>query len=225
MNAGGSTGLAGTHEQAVLAVLETSEWEIEHVRHVRRLARVLFVALRQSHGLSDEAGGLLEAAALLHDLGYPTDPALHHKISARIIRSLLGAPFTPEEVEVVALLARYHRKALPALKHRRFGKLSEERRRTVVWLGGILRVADGLDRAHLSAIQCLTAVVVHHRLLIRVSDGPPSGDRRRVSVAQTRPGLLASSVEGALLKRDLLERAMGVPVLVEPMEAQSLRSG
>ncbi len=209
--------LKDAREQVVLAVLALSDWEIEHVRHVRRLAGALFVSLRPLHGLSDDAGALLEAAALLHDLGYPTDPVLHHKISARIIRTFLGAPFTPDEVEIIALLARYHRKGGPQLRHRRFSKLDDRGRRTVLWLAGILRIADGLDRAHVSAVQWLSASVVHQRLVIRVSNGHPSTEARHEGEGRTRPELLATSIDGACRKQDLLERAMGLPVFIEPV--------
>lgn len=211
--------LNDTQEIAVDRVLETSDWEVDHVRQVRRIATWLFDALRDLHGLGENEEILLHAAALLHDVGYPIDAAEHHKVSARIIRTLLGAPFRTSDVELIALLARYHRKGLPKLRHQRYGGLSSHDRRVVVWLGGILRVADGLDRAHDSAVRWLSTSIHQERLEICVSDRPPTG-RVMIDGVSSLDGLnprLDVDLEGATRKRDLLERAIGMPVIIRPL--------
>ena len=205
--------LGEAYERAIQTVLETSNWEIGHVQHVRRLAVALFLALRELHGLPDDGAILLEAAAMLHDVGYPTDPENHHKLSARIIRASLGPPFTPQQVDFIAILARYHRKGVPQIRHRRFAALDDRGRRKVTWLAGILRVADGLDRAHVCAVQSIRASVVYERLEIRVADRS-STEFFRLDVEPPRGEALATGIEGAVRKRDLLERALGVPVVI-----------
>ncbi|HEY8885228.1 MAG TPA: HD domain-containing protein [Chloroflexota bacterium] len=194
--------LSSSQVGAIEGLLETTSWALSHVYQVRRLATILYDALRPQHGCGDDEGLLLEAAALLHDVGYPVDPPRHHKVSARIIRANLGAPFTPKQVERIALLARYHRKALPALRHERFRLLSARDQRLVVWLAGILRVADGLDRAHDASVRSLSVKVEEGRLVIEASG----------------PTLLASSesLDGARAKRNLLEKAVGMPVVLRP---------
>jgi len=149
-------------------------------------------------------------------VGYPIGPADHHKVSARIVRARLGAPFAPSQIELIALLARYHRKGLPKLRHRRYGALDDHSRRVVVWLGGILRVADGLDRAHDSGVEWLGKAIVDERLEIRVSDRrpTPSGRRSSATLVADAPPRLAVDLEGAMRKRDLLERAVGMPVII-----------
>jgi exopolyphosphatase/guanosine-5'-triphosphate,3'-diphosphate pyrophosphatase len=210
--------LTEAQELAIERVLETSDWEIGHVHHVRRIATWLFDALRELHGLSAGDELLLHAAALLHDVGYPVDAAEHHKVSARIIRNLLGSPFHSNEVDLIALLARYHRKAIPKLRHRRYGALDGHERRVVTWLGGILRVADGLDRGHDSAVQWLSTAIHDERLEIRVSDRPPlranGGDD--LAFRSETAERLQVDLDGAMRKRDLLERAIGRPVIVRP---------
>jgi exopolyphosphatase/pppGpp-phosphohydrolase len=215
--------LSEAHERAIDAVLATSGWEIGHVRHVRRLALALFLASRQLHGLDDPDADLLEAAALLHDVGYPTDPPNHHKVSARIIRTFLGSPFTSEQVELIALLARYHRKGCPKLSQGRYNRLTDRDRRRVTWLGGILRVADGLDRDHVSAVKWLTASVVHDRLEIQVAGAPPTLAAESADATAPSLAVLASAVEGAQRKQDLLERAVGLPVAISPRETRIVR--
>ncbi len=58
------------------------------------------------------------------------------------------AGFSAREVELIANVARYHRRALPKKAHENFARLDKEDRRLVRRLAGILRVADGLDRTH-----------------------------------------------------------------------------
>ena len=188
--------LTAEEERALEQVLAATAWQVEHVRQVQRLAASIFGVLRPYHGLGDEEEKLLLAAALLHDVGYPTDPPEHHKASARLIRSHLGPPFEERQVELIALLARYHRKTPPKLKHRRYSALDESSRRLVCWLGGILRVADGLDRSHAEAVRSIAAVRLDGRLEL-VAEGAQEEDLR-----------------GAMRKRDLLERALGISVIV-----------
>lgn len=178
-----------------------SDWQPGHVQQVRRIAAWLFVALREHHGLDTGDQRLLEAGALLHDVGYPTDPPRHHKVSARIIRANLGGPFDDAAIQTIALLARYHRKGGPKSRHRRFAALDARGRAALCWLAGVLRVADGLDRQHITAAQGITTALVDGRLEVRVhGDGHP----------------LDEDIAGGMRKRDVLERAAGMPVLVRP---------
>jgi putative nucleotidyltransferase with HDIG domain len=205
--------LDAAHEAALETVLMTSSWAIDHVRQVRRLAIWIFESLREYHGLGATELDLLEAGALLHDVGYPVDPANHHKVSARIIRSLLGPPFTQDQVQMIAMLARYHRKGLPHLGQKRYAALDDRGRRLINWLGGILRVADGLDRAHDSAIDWIATSVVDGRLEVQVSvrPDPVHGALSTNTIDLER---LAPHIDAATKKRELLGRAIGRPVVI-----------
>ncbi|HZQ99472.1 MAG TPA: HD domain-containing protein [Chloroflexota bacterium] len=187
-------------------VLATSDWALPHVHQVARNAARLFDALRQFHGLGRDEERLLVAAALLHDVGYPADPERHHKVSARMVRTLLGPPFADDEVALIALIARYHRGPCPKLRHRRYAALAPEHRALVTWLGGILRVADGLDRAHDGAVGGIAASGHDGRLVLRVAPAVPT---------EAAAGLLAEDVAGGMRKRDLLERALGRSVVIK----------
>lgn len=216
-------------ESAAIArvLATTSDWALDHVRQVERVASALFSALALFHGFGPEEETLLCAAALLHDVGYPVDPDRHHKISARIIRAHLGLPFDPRQVELIALLARYHRKALPKLSHRRYRELAERDRRVVGWLGGILRVADGLDRAHDAGVESVAIALTDSRLEILVGPAEAAVVRPPARLARVAAEEFVASngdargdgeprvdVQGAMRKRDLLERAMGRSILV-----------
>ncbi len=134
------------------------ETEPDHVRHVTSLALSLFDQAQAWHGLSDTDRILLEAAATLHDIGWSvTQPtgAGHHKASARIIREHGWSGADRAQVEIIAQVARYHRKAPPAPHHRRFTDLEEPDRCRVRRLAALLRIADGLDRRHLQIVKAI----------------------------------------------------------------------
>ncbi|HOP41596.1 MAG TPA: Ppx/GppA phosphatase family protein [Geobacteraceae bacterium] len=131
----------------------------EHARQVARLSLEVFDALAEAFSLGDRERRLLEAAALLHDSGYFISYASHHKHSYHLIRhaDLLG--FTPREREIIANIARYHRKSLPKKKHEGYSRLAEPDRLLVRRLGGILRLADGLDRRRKSLVSQVRCVL------------------------------------------------------------------
>lgn len=208
------------------AVIDLSDWARGHVRQVSRLAGLLYEELRPYHGLGDAEKLPLLAAGLLHDVGYPTDPDEHNKVSARIIRAHLGPPWQKSEVDLIALLARYHRKGPPKLKHRRYAALDRRGRRLVTWLAGILRVADGLDREHDAAVRSLRVLRVDGRLEIHVAGVASANGGAHMSYTTTGGGVALAAVvstvvtvldghiSGAMRKRDLLERALGMAVVV-----------
>jgi exopolyphosphatase/guanosine-5'-triphosphate,3'-diphosphate pyrophosphatase len=119
----------------------------------------MYDVLAEPFSLGDRERRLLEAAALLHDSGYFISYASHHKHSYHLIRhaDLLG--FTPREREIIANVARYHRKSLPKKKHENFSRLTEGDRLLVCRLGGILRLADGLDRRRSSLVAKVNGVL------------------------------------------------------------------
>ncbi len=117
-----------------------------HSTQVNRLAMKIFAAVAAKKQLSARHGQLLEAGALLHDIGYFIGYDRHHKHSYHLIRHANLFGFTPREREVIANIARYHRKAKPKKSHENFFQLNVEDQALVRKLGGILRLADGLDR-------------------------------------------------------------------------------
>jgi exopolyphosphatase / guanosine-5'-triphosphate,3'-diphosphate pyrophosphatase len=126
-----------------------------HCEHVARLGGMIFDGLRDAFQLPAGAQDLLYAAALLHEIGYLINHTKHHKHAYHLIMHGELAGFSAREVELIANVARYHRRALPKKSHENFCRLDGAERRLVRCLSGILRVADGLDRTH---SQCVTGV-------------------------------------------------------------------
>jgi len=135
--------------------MEGTDPEPEHEQQVTRLVLMLFDRLQPLHGLGHRERVLLEAAALVHDIGMKVSDKRHHKHSYEMIKKHRFLMWRPEEVDMIALMARYHRKADPSVDHAEFAALPERERTALRKLAGILRVADGLDRAHLSTVQDL----------------------------------------------------------------------
>jgi exopolyphosphatase/guanosine-5'-triphosphate,3'-diphosphate pyrophosphatase len=170
-----------------------------HVQHVTRLALQLFDGLTSLHGLDERERLLLEAAGLLHDIGHQFDylGTGHHKESARMIRQRPWKNFTPPEVEVIAQVARYHRKGMPELEHEEFRSLGEWERRMVQRLAALLRIADSLDRTHEQFVQSVAVEVEANRIILRLEAAGPI--LREVKSAAAKGDLAV-----ALFQRDLV---------------------
>ncbi|HKI50588.1 MAG TPA: Ppx/GppA phosphatase family protein [Geothermobacteraceae bacterium] len=140
----------------------------EHSRHVWMLAQGIFNELAGEFGLGETEARLLEAAALLHDVGYFINYDQHHKHSYHLIRHANLFGFTPREQELVANIARYHRKAPPKKKHENFARLLPPDQELVRKLGGILRLADGLDRCRTGRVRKIRCQLNQGRLEIQL---------------------------------------------------------
>lgn len=143
-----SSGLS-TRQRSVLATAGRFGVNLAHAGQVAELSRGLLEKLLQNGELFPaEARSLLTAAAALHESGQIVSQSAHHKHSAYLIRHAGLRGFSPQEVELIALLARYHRKSPPKASHPEYQVLAPEHRALIARLAAILRVADGLDRAH-----------------------------------------------------------------------------
>lgn len=170
----------------------------EHGEQVRKLALAIFAALPTDPALDGRARQMLEAAALLHDVGYFIGYDRHHKHSYHLIRHAELFDFSPREREIVANLARYHRKALPKLRHENFVRLAPADQELVGKLGGILRLADGLDRRRSRAVESLSCTATADCFSI---DLHGTGD-------------LSVEVYGGHSKGDLFAAAFGCELLI-----------
>jgi exopolyphosphatase / guanosine-5'-triphosphate,3'-diphosphate pyrophosphatase len=193
--------LGDVSRRSVLALAELLDEEPAHSAHVARLAVELFDATADLHGLDGSCREYLEAAALLANVGLFISHSKHHLHTYYVIRNserLVG--FTDNEIEIIAQVARYHRKSAPKASHAEFARLDPEGQRTVRVLAGLLRVAIGLDRSHDSRVTAVTA---------------RSADGALVIEARGRPGAdLSLDAYSARERRALLEDVLGRPVRI-----------
>jgi exopolyphosphatase/guanosine-5'-triphosphate,3'-diphosphate pyrophosphatase len=140
-------------ERSVRLFAERCHYEQPHAEHVQKLALQLFDALGRRLGCEPADRAILADAALLHDVGYHIGHVRHHKHSFHLIAhaELLGV--SPEEQNMIAHVARYHRGTEPRRRHREYAQLDTRTRQRIKRLAAILRLADGLDRGHAGAVR------------------------------------------------------------------------
>jgi exopolyphosphatase / guanosine-5'-triphosphate,3'-diphosphate pyrophosphatase len=145
--------------RVVMELARRSHYPEAHSHHVARLALSVFHQTRELHGLTNSDGLLLEYAALLHDIGFYISGNRHHKHAHYLITTHEMRGFSQEEVQTVALIARYHRKTAPKRAHPEFARLSREAQKKVAKLSAILRLADSLDRTHANLVRAVRCTI------------------------------------------------------------------
>jgi exopolyphosphatase/guanosine-5'-triphosphate,3'-diphosphate pyrophosphatase len=138
--------------RSVVELGERCGYWSEHAQQVARLALNIFDQTRSVHAMGDREREWLEFAALLHDIGVHISYERHHRHSYYLVKNGDLRGFSPEEIEVIALIARYHRQATPKKTHERYGDLPGALRRSVKALAAMVRLAEGLDRSHAQAL-------------------------------------------------------------------------
>jgi exopolyphosphatase/guanosine-5'-triphosphate,3'-diphosphate pyrophosphatase len=159
--------------EEIEALMRRHEREPLHVLQVRHLALMLFDEMTGFHGMGADERFVLEAAALLHDIGHVNTPdgRGHHKWSARMIRGHGWTTIDERSKRLIACVARYHRKSPPSEEHEEYAELAPDERGIVDRLAALLRVADSLDRSHLQLIKRVTVCREGRTLTLQVETG------------------------------------------------------
>ena len=190
---------ARSWRESALEFARSCHFDEQHSLHVAKLALEIFQALAERFGFSDKERRLLEAASLLHDVGYFINYSSHHKHSYHLIRHADLFGFTPRERELIANIARYHRKSLPKKKHDQYTRLAAADRALVSRFGGIVRLCDGLDRRRNAVVESLECTLTPGALKLSLK------------------GHDDMSVElfGARAKNDLFQAAFNLVLVIE----------
>jgi exopolyphosphatase/guanosine-5'-triphosphate,3'-diphosphate pyrophosphatase len=138
--------------RSAIELAERCGYWADHAQQVARLALSIFDQTRSVHGLAEREREWLEYAALLHDVGVHISYDRHHRHSYYLIKNGDLRGFEPQEIEAIALVARYHRQGTPKKSHEGYGDLGGRLRATVRMLSAIVRLAEGLDRSHAQAL-------------------------------------------------------------------------
>jgi len=149
--------LSDIRYESVLQLAKTCYFDSEHCFHVANLATKIYDDLKDLHGLEENAREYLIAASLLHDIGHHISHNQHHKHSNYIIRNSELMGFNESEINIIANVARYHRKSHPKQKHEEFSSLPAQSQDVVKKLAAILRIADSLDRSHKQKVKDISA--------------------------------------------------------------------
>ncbi|MEH2284981.1 MAG: Ppx/GppA phosphatase family protein [Nostoc sp.] len=145
---------SSVRERNVLKLADKYHINLEYSDRVAKFAESLFDQTQGTlHHWGTDERQMLWAAAILHNCGHYISHSSHHKHSYYLIRNgeLLG--YTETEIEIIANLARYHRKSPPKKKHENYQSLlTKEQRQIVSQLSAILRLAVALDRRQIGAV-------------------------------------------------------------------------
>lgn len=127
----------------------------KHSEEVKRLALIIFEEVNEKiKELSEKKRKMLEVSAILHDIGYSIQEKGHNKLSQKIILEEGLQDFDPRQKMIISCICRYHRGGLPDKKeHEIYCKLDKKERKVVKRLGGILKIADGLESTQIGQIQ------------------------------------------------------------------------
>jgi exopolyphosphatase/guanosine-5'-triphosphate,3'-diphosphate pyrophosphatase len=161
-------------EQTIAAAVNLArkyQADEKHGTHTAALARAIFEATRAQHRMGDRELLLLEVAAIVHDIGGFVAARGHHRHAYYLLTHSEIFGLSGQDLEIVANVARYHRRSGPQSDHPSYASLPRPERLTVNRLSGILRVADALDKGHTQRIQNPKIVVAGDELRIEVGGG------------------------------------------------------
>jgi exopolyphosphatase/guanosine-5'-triphosphate,3'-diphosphate pyrophosphatase len=171
--AAGGTWTEAFSEQAVQSALALGAkyaFDEKHSQQVTELSIRLFHELQPEHRLEKRFELLLKIAALLHEVGMFIGDRSHHKHSMYIIMNSELFGLTRKDIALIALVARYHRRATPRPYHEEYTSLDRDSRIAVAKMAAILRVADALDRDHMQQKRALIFSREPGQFVISISD-------------------------------------------------------
>ncbi len=193
-------------EQVFRSALELGrkyDFEEAHSRHVAKLCNTLFHALQEEHQLDSRYEMLLDLSGLLHEVGLFLSNRAYHKHSFYVIINSELFGLAKQDMLLVALVARYHRRASPKPNHEGYVTLDRERRIAVSKMSAMLRVADALDRSYTQRVDEIRVFREKSKLVIEV------------------PNVDDLSLEQLALKQtgSLFEEIFGMPVLLRTVRS------
>ena len=186
--------------RAVVALAQRYAADNVHGRQVARLATTLFDGVAPLLELPARGRELLEYAALLHDIGHAVDHGRHQRHSYYLIKNseLLG--FDPEEIEIIALVARGHRKQVPKPSAPELALVRSVNRKLVRGLAALLRIADALDRTHFGVVKNLLTEKASGRVVLHVDAGSENAELE-LWAAERRVDLLSRLLDRRVILR------------------------
>ena len=145
-----------------------SRVSVAHAEQVTRFSLDLFDALQHELDLPAEGRGLLEAAAILHDVGHAIAYERHHRHSFHLISFAKLPGFNAKETRLIAAIARYHQGSMPRTRHEAMQGLSKPDRQLVEQMASLLKLADGLDRTKGQRVERIALAVEPLNVCVQV---------------------------------------------------------
>jgi exopolyphosphatase/guanosine-5'-triphosphate,3'-diphosphate pyrophosphatase len=170
-----------------------------HAKSVTEHALEIFDSLKELHNLGSNERMLLEAAAIIHDIGYYIDAKLHHEHSYYIAKALDMPGLEQEQIKIIAFLVLMHRSDTDGSIETRLSYLNNETQLIIRKLESILRIADSLDTSHMQLVSKLDVDVQSHKIVLQ---------------ARTRKHAYLEKL-GFDYKKDMFLETFGIPVELE----------
>ena len=156
---------AADRAESVEQVCQKYLYDAPHAQHVSQLALNVFYQMNQVHQLPERYASILHAAAVLHDIGLFVAHPKHHKHSYYLIKSSGMNSFDKLDLDLIANVARYHRKAHPSQKHLPFSQLTPANQQIVRKLSSILRIVDAFDYKHDQQVKAISCAMTKSKTL------------------------------------------------------------
>ncbi len=175
----------------VRAFAQRVRYDVSHSEHVSRLALSIFDQLAAQIPDATGAWGrrsvrdLLQAAAILHDVGILIEYRRHHRHSQQMILQADLPSLTRREIAIISCVARYHRRRPPRSDDTHYDQLSGDDQRLVCELAGILRIADGLDRLHDQSVLEVRVQVQPNEVGFELLSPEPAEPNRKLAAAKS----------------------------------------
>lgn len=163
---------------SVAGLIKQYQVDETHADLVCYHATQLFDLLKAEHHLGSRDLVILQVAAKLHDVGRLISPTGHHKHSQYIIENSTVFGLSESDMRMSAMVARYHRGALPRETHQDYSRLPRTKRLIVKQLAAILRVADALDCSRFEQAHHVTLNLSKRQLEIKIDSGPCAAEKR-----------------------------------------------
>ncbi|MCS6873203.1 MAG: Ppx/GppA family phosphatase [Pyrinomonadaceae bacterium] len=184
--------------KGIFAIGRRYGYEEKHALQVAMLAEKIFDQLAENYKLKRSERTLLSAAALLHNIGYYISHDSHHKHTLYLIKHSEIIGFSEKEKLIIANIARYHRGKLPQEKHPDFMILNEQEKQLVWKLGGILRLANALDRSYEN----------------RIKDILVSCERKKITIQLISDEDCSLEIQMANQRKDMFEKAFNCKLVI-----------
>jgi len=187
--------LQNLRNDTVLSLAQKFRVDISHAEHISYISEKLFHGLKSLHKLGKDSLEILKAASLLHDCGFFISQDAHHKHSYYLIANAEMPGFAKDESDLIAQIARYHRKSMPKKTHSSFDLLSKEKQYQVWILGGILRIAEGIDRKQKSNVVDIDIFVEKSKIHFKL-------------ISKDKNNLLSTEIWSANSRKDMLSKVL-----------------
>jgi exopolyphosphatase/guanosine-5'-triphosphate,3'-diphosphate pyrophosphatase len=196
------------HTESLEQIGQKYNFDAAHARQVAQIALSIFYQLQKLHQLEEKYASILRAAAMLHEIGTFIAFPKHHKHSYYLIKSSRPSSFNKEDIDLIANVARYHRKAHPSPKHLSFSQLAPSAQDAVRKLSAILRVADALDYKHEQTVREVKCAL----------SAPKNLCIEGIALAKFK-----EEIERALAKGALMEEVFNVRLLIRQAKGSRLK--